>query len=290
MKSSEKNRWVKISLPVDEQSEESIANFLFELGSAGCHTEKGILHGYFSDKDWRQSKAEKFDRYLRELGKLGFKIQIEKMKVRVFADRDWNAEWKKGYKSVEIGGKILIKPSWEEKVAAADKITIEIDPQMAFGTGTHETTQLILEIMLKQKRDFKRILDIGAGTGILSIAAAKLFSGKIFAFDRDPVAVQTARKNAANNGVGERIYFFCSDRLSLSPKKFDLMLANIDRTALEKMLLDIEGNLSPDGLVIFSGILVEERDQFLFSLSPTALRSRDEATKEEWIGITAGRN
>jgi len=286
---SQKKHWVEITLPVDGETEEWVSQFLFELGSLGCHTEKGILHGYFSQHDWREDKADELRRYLLELQRRGLRVEIEKMKVRVFADRDWNEEWKKGYRPFEIGGRFLIKPSWYESVAAEDKTVIEIDPQMAFGTGTHATTRLVLELMLKQSGDFHRILDIGTGTGILSIAAANLFSGKIIAFDNDPIAVTTARDNAVKNGVGDRIDFFCSTTVSLLPMNFDLIMANIHRTVLEKMLIDIRQHLSSQGRVIFSGVLIEEREKFLKSLSLAGFAVREEKAIDEWLGIIVGK-
>ncbi len=287
MKKSQKNIWVEITLPIDEKIEESISNFFFELGCSGCHTENDILHSYFGENDWNQSKHKRLKKYLGELQALGFGVEIDKIKINRFAERDWNEEWKKTYKPFEIARKVLIKPSWLEVQTDPDKIVVEIDPQMAFGTGTHATTQLIVQFLLKQKKAFNRILDIGAGTGILSIVAAKIFPAKIFAFDIDPVAAKTAQSNAAKNKVGDKIHFFCSDRILNHQTHFDLILANINRSIIESMIEGIEKTLVDGGIAIFSGILIEEKEKFYRTLSQSRLRPIEELTKDEWIGILA---
>lgn len=282
-----KKVWFDIWLPAEESIEELLTNYCFELGCSGCYEEKGIFHAYFPEQHWNESKLEQLNRYLNELKDLGFLVPSQRFRAEKIVEQDWNEEWKKSFRPIEIAEKVIIKPSWIELDCPEEKICVEIDPQMAFGTGTHATTQLVIRLLLKQKKTFSRILDIGTGTGILSIVAAKIFKTKILAFDIDPIAVSTARENARKNGVASEIYFYCSDRLALSKSPFDLILANITRKVLENFLADINSILSPDGIAIFSGILIEEKETFQKSLEENFLEIVEELPQDEWLGIVA---
>ena len=277
--------WIEITIPVTESSEELIANFLFELGSTGCSTEKGKLCAYFKVYDWDKEKSVRFQKYLDQLSQQGLPVNFNELEINLIEDQDWNEEWKKFYQPIQIAGKFIVKPGWIDLTPDSDKILIEIDPQMAFGTGTHETTQLVIELMLNYSHSPARILDIGTGTGILSIAAAKLFNARIFAFDIDPVAITTTKNNIIKNKVAKNIELFCSDHVTIKDNRFDLVLANINRSVIFEMLPSICEILTISGMAIFSGILIEEKIRFLDYLKNFPLRVVHEKRKDEWIGF-----
>lgn len=280
-----KNQWIEISLPVSETSEEPVSNFLFELGASGCFSQFNLLKAYFDKDDWNDEKLKQFKNYLEQLAELGFQISNDGIKINSFKDRDWNAEWKKTYRPFELANRFIIKPSWVKLAPNPDKIIIEIDPQMAFGTGTHETTQLVLELMREKVRTAERILDIGTGTGILSIAAAKIYDAQIFAFDNDPIATATAKENFKINNVADRIELYCANTVIIRDKKYDLILANITRSVIESLLSSISSALTSSGTAIFTGILIEEKDRFKEKLRQYSFKIICERELGEWLGF-----
>lgn len=279
------NNWIEISLPAPDQAEDAVTNFLFELGATGNYIHNGILSAYFPESAWDKQKHEQLLRYLGQLNELHYSIRIDQVHVQSIEDRDWNALWKQTIQPIDIDGKILIKPSWIDISPSPDVRIIEIDPQMAFGTGTHATTQLMLKFIIKHIGASCRILDIGTGTGILAIAAAQLSDAQIVAFDNDPIAAATARQNFQNNHVDNKISLFCGTLDAVKKMQFDLVLANINRSTIVPLLADICDNLTLSGLAILSGILIEERDEIAKHLNRFPLKLAAENQIDEWIGF-----
>ncbi len=277
--------WIEISLPVDEAVEESISNFLFEIGVEGCQTQRGVLRGYFLEEKWNDQKFKQLGDYLKQLSELGFAIPTYQFSVQKINHQDWNAEWKKSYKQIEVGEKIIIKPSWIKLEQDSPKEVIEIDPQMAFGTGTHATSQLVIELLQELPQFPGTILDIGTGTGILAIVAARLFNAKVFAFDNDFTAAATAKQNFINNDVANKIEIFCSENLNLNNFQFELVLANINRNVIIQLIPEITKVLKPDGMAILSGILDEEKEKIFEKLNSNSLRLINERKQGEWVGL-----
>lgn len=280
-----KKTWIEVSLPVDDMAEESITNFLFEMGAQGCQTQQGVLRGYFLSTEWSEQKSLQLVGYLEQLIQLGFSLRTDHFEVQTIKSQDWNAEWKKSYKPIEIGERIIIKPSWIKQEQDSSKEVIEIDPQMAFGTGTHATSQLVIGLLQELHQIPGRILDIGTGTGILAIVAARLFNSKVFAFDNDYTAAATAKQNFINNDVADKIEIFCCDNLNLKYFQFDLVLANINRNVIIQLLPEIKKALKPDGMAILSGILEEEKEKIFDKLNCNSLRLISERKQGEWVGL-----
>ncbi|QQS48737.1 MAG: 50S ribosomal protein L11 methyltransferase [Acidobacteriota bacterium] len=183
------------------------------------------------------------------------------------ADQDWLAEWKKGYEPIEIGDRLLVSPSWKkDQLAGSDRIVIEIDPGMAFGTGTHETTRGCLE-MLEKYWAGGSLLDVGTGTGILAIAAARLHPGSIVTgFDVDPEAVAVAEENAAINHVGDEIEFEVNRLSSYAGREFDVIVANLTADVIIPLADQFIQVLKSGGTLIVSGILTEQGDDVIEAL------------------------
>ncbi|HEX5080773.1 MAG TPA: 50S ribosomal protein L11 methyltransferase [Blastocatellia bacterium] len=200
------------------------------------------------------------------------------------ADQDWLAEWKKGYEPIAVGRSLLICPSWKiDQARGADRLVIEIDPGMAFGTGTHETTRGCLE-MLEKYWNGGSLLDVGTGTGILAIAAIKLHPGsRVAGFDVDPEAVEVALENAAINGVADEIEIEVNKLSSYNGEEFDVVLANLTADVIISLAAEFPQVLKPQGILIVSGVLSEQTDDVRAALQSHNLSVIDVKPDGEWV-------
>ncbi len=201
-------------------------------------------------------------------------------------EEDWAESWKQYYKPVPLG-KITIVPAWEEYTAREGEIVVRMDPGMAFGTGTHETTRLVIELMQDEIKKGDRVLDVGTGSGILSICASKLGAGWCCAYDIDPVAVKVARENARDGGC-DNITVGLSDLLlgvDLSEGKYDLCVANIVADIIIRMLPDISKYVKEDGAIILSGIISMREDEVLSSIRECGYKVVREARENDWLAL-----
>lgn len=280
-----KKKWVEISLPVSPEIEDALSNFLFELGAAGSATHEDILKAYVQDSVWTADQQDQLIQYLHQLNELSFFVRIDQLRVQKIEDQDWNAIWKQSIQPIEIGSELLIKPSWISMEASPNRGIIEIDPQMAFGTGTHATTQVMLKFIIKHIRNSCRIIDIGTGTGILAIAAALFSDAQIIAFDNDAIAAATARQNVRQNHILDRIHIFCGTLDAIKEIQFDLILANINRSTIVPLFSDMCAHLRQSGLAILSGILIEEKREIKKHLLRFPFTIIDELQMDEWIGF-----
>ena len=182
--------------------------------------------------------------------------------VEGVCEDDWAESWKQYYKPVPLG-KITVVPAWEKYDPREGEIIIRMDPGMAFGTGTHETTRLVIRLMQDELRGGERVLDVGTGSGILSICASKLGAGWCNAYDIDPVAVKVARDNVKSDGC-DNITVDVSDLLAgvdLSGGKYDFCVANIVADIIIRMLPDVRTYLKEGAPLILSGIIGERADE-----------------------------
>ena len=179
------------------------------------------------------------------------------------SEEDWAENWKQYYHPIKIG-RVVIVPAWEKYEAKDDEITILMDPGMAFGTGTHETTRLVIGLLDKYIEKGDRVLDVGCGSGILSIAASKLGASAARAYDIDPVAVRVTAENIKDNGI-TNVECDVSDLLSNvdREKKYDIICANIVADIIIRMAPDVGELLAPDGVLFVSGIIDERADEVM---------------------------
>ena len=194
-------------------------------------------------------------------------------------EEDWSESWKQYYKPVELG-RITVVPAWEKYDAKEGEIIVRMDPGMAFGTGTHETTRLVIRILQDELKEGDRVLDVGTGSGILSICASKLGAGHCSAYDIDPVAVKVARDNCISDGC-TNITVGVSDLLAgvdISDGKFDICVANIVSDIIIRMMPDISDYLTDEAPIILSGIIGSRRDE----VTECARANGYEIVREEW--------
>lgn len=277
--------WIEIKIRTNPETEEIISNFLFEIGCTGCSGEDDYLKAYFDETATSIEIMEKLSTYLSELAALGFDVSGHDIDVDVIANRDWNAEWKKSLKPIYIFPDLIIKPSWVEFTAPENATVITMDPKMAFGTGTHATTQLVMKLMRSRVNHAERVLDIGTGSGILSIMAAKLLNCQLTAFDIDPIAVITAKENCVENGVIDSVRLFAGTLANLKEVQFDVILANINRVEIEKLLPEIPRYIKAGGIIILSGILAEEDKLIQKSLNNLHYKTLIKSIQDEWLGF-----
>ncbi|MBN2356899.1 50S ribosomal protein L11 methyltransferase [candidate division KSB1 bacterium] len=277
--------WICLAVSVNDHTREAISLYLFQSGARGVIEEPDRLHAYFAESVDARTLCDGMRRYLCSLRELGFNADANDITCNVIPEQDWNKEWKKHFHGFALSRKIFIKPTWEKAPGKHYPCLIEIDPEMAFGTGTHATTRLCLQLLESTIRGGEQVVDIGTGTGILAIAAAKLGARRIYAFDLDPIATITAVKNARQNGVGEQIAFYTGTLSAVCPGRIrpDIVFANVNRREIVKMLPLMKKLLDYPKNLIVSGILVEERAKIETDLLRFGFVISEFLSAEEWI-------
>ncbi|EFL54900.1 50S ribosomal protein L11 methyltransferase [Finegoldia magna] len=209
-------------------------------------------------------------------------IDIQISKNKEIEDMDWANEWKKYYEPFYIGN-ILIKPSWID-IDESDHKVVEINPGMAFGTGLHETTNLCIEQLQELNLIDKIVLDIGCGSGILSVVSSKLGAKEVFATDIDPLAIKATLENANLNKISN-INAVKGSLLDNVDKKYDVVVANILLNVLDILIPDLPKALKKDGVFICSGLINSQRDNIVNTLEKNNLEIVEVSEKGEWISI-----
>lgn len=257
---------------------------LFEYGDKAA-----VVKGYFSVEDNMKEIEEYIKEKIQYLKDLGIDIGEGKVEVKAVYEEDWANNWKKYYKPTNIGNKIVIRPIWEEYQAKEDEIIIDMDPGMAFGTGTHETTRMCIEALEKYVTNEKTVFDIGTGSGILAITAAKLGAGEVIGVDLDPVAVDSARQNVELNKVHSNIKILEGNLMEVVDGKADIVVANIIADVIIFLAEDVKKFIKDNGYFIASGIIRERSQDVVNKLSECGFKVEEVNTLGEWVCIVAKR-
>jgi ribosomal protein L11 methyltransferase len=281
--------WHCVEVEIARVGETAATTQLWGLNTTGVEISEDAnnpdfvtLRAYFNSAPDTEKLRERILRDLKLIGLPEFALRgITSMTV---ADQDWLAEWKKGYEPIAVGQSLLICPSWRRDQARnSDRIVIEIDPGMAFGTGTHETTRGCLELLEKYWKGGS-LLDVGTGTGILAIAAVKLRPGsRVVGFDLDPEAVEVALENAAINGVADEIEIEVNKLSSYQGQEFDLILANLTADVIIPLSPEFPQVLKPQGALIVSGVLREQTDDVRAALESHNLSLIEMMPEGDWM-------
>lgn len=257
-------------------NKDAVQETLFRLGSTGLLEEPTRLIAYF--KTAQYSNVNKLTELLRRSTQC--RIEINKIPAQ-----DWESEWKKNFKPRKISRRFVVRPSWEKYSKKKNELVLVIDPKMSFGTGTHETTQLVIQLMERYaKKGF--VLDIGTGTGILAIAAAKLDHKKIYAFDVDENSYENAMENIKRNRCAPRINVWKGHVQQLPshwPDKYDMILANIQKNVILEILDTMRSLLSHTGTLLISGILTGEDDSMRHAFADHGLKLVESKQDGEWV-------
>jgi ribosomal protein L11 methyltransferase len=205
------------------------------------------------------------------------------------SEDDWAENWKKYYKPISLG-RVTVVPAWEEYAPKEGEIIVRMDPGMAFGTGTHETTRLVMRILQDVVKGGERVLDVGTGSGILSICASKLGAKDIYAYDIDPVAVRVAKENALADGC-DNITVGVSDLLKDVDRRepYGICVANIVADIILRMLPDIGALLLPGAPLILSGIIAPRKEDVIAAAAAVGFFVEREETENDWVALLVRR-
>ncbi len=301
--------WIEIALSVDGESAEAVAELLQRYGHQGVAIEQeGIMPELYDEgatpppsrltirayipADERAEDAKM--RLETALGHMNMMYPMPTPTYTIVHETDWAEAWKAHYHPVRIGRKLFIRPLWIKVDMQPDDIEVALDPGMAFGTGTHPTTQLCMEALEDLVQPGIKVLDLGCGSGILAITAAKLGAGHILGLDIDPIAVKVTQENIEQNGVADKITVQegSLENVITSARRFDLIVVNILARIIIMMCDQHLGDtVRPGGLAIFSGLTLEQADDVEAALWKTGLEpyKRRVQTDGDWVVIEARR-
>ena len=295
--------WIEIVITCPPELSEALSNFMTDHGADGVFQEEEVdprelneiiprsrdeIKAYLpSDSSWQERTAE-LKHYIEELVELFPDLKSPDFSVHTIADPNWGEQWKKYFKPLRIHRNIVIKPTWERYSPSARDIVVEIDPGMAFGTGQHASTRMCLEaleeILLKDRSSIKkwRILDVGTGTGILSITCAKLGAEKVVALDIDPLATDIAHKNVTINHVGDQVEVITQD-IAKYKGQFELIVANLNAEPLIKLRSHLLSLMENGAYLIISGIIEQSIKKIEKSFVKEPLTTLTVLSDKEWV-------
>lgn len=304
--------WIEITIHTTNEASEIVESILLDYGSTGVaiedpttleenlHDDFGtivelspadypevgvVVKGYINELNFDD---ETFSRFKGELEQLGKNINIGeffKIETTTIKDSDWENSWKDYFNILNIGEKFVIVPTWREYENTDNKYIINIDPGMAFGTGGHETTSLCIKNLEKYVKPHDNVIDVGCGSGILSIAASYLTDGNLKAVDLDKLAVDVSRENFALNNLENRIEIEEASLLTKETKKYDVIVANILAHIIELMLEDAYKLLEDGGYFITSGIIKDKKDELLEKMLEQGFKLVEETSDNEWYSF-----
>lgn len=218
---------------------------------------------------------------------LGFDLGSLEFTRETVHEQDWAENWKRYYKPFRAGERIVVKPSWEPYEPFPEDLVIEMDPGMAFGTGTHETTYMCLQMLERYVRPGSVCIDVGTGTGILAIAAAKLGAQDVLAIDLDEQAVAVAKENIQKNGMQQVVHAQAGDLLKDSVGKADVIVANIIADVICALCGPAKSHIRPGGAFICSGIIREREEDVLRALRQAGYAVDCRIARGEWVCLSA---
>ncbi len=305
--------WTEITILTTPQAEDAITALLYETGVGGVNIEDPSLldESNRNTKDWDVMDDDIIAKYSEEkcLIKAYYSPEVNmeevmlvikegiesakqfvdvgdiKLSSCIVDEQDWENSWKQYYKPVYIGKNIVIKPIWEEIEEKDGQVVIELDPGMAFGTGTHETTKMCLEVLEDKVKKGDNVLDIGTGSGILSIAAVKLGAEKCTAVDIDPMAVKIVGENAAVNGVQDKITPVVGNLADEVTGKYEVVVANIIADAIIALSPDVRQFMKEGAVYITSGIIVFRLDDVKAKLTECGFVIEEVVTQGDWAAV-----
>jgi ribosomal protein L11 methyltransferase len=287
--------WLEVSVTVETETAEAVAEVLsryaprgvaIEAGPDGWHTGPVVVKAYLPADEDLWAKRKQVEEALWHLGQIQ---PIPEPTFHPIAEENWAELWKKQLEVLHVGRRTVIQPSWLDYDPAPHDIVIQLDPGMAFGTGLHPTTQMCLEALEEFVSPGCTVLDLGTGSGILAIAAAKLGAARVLALDNDPEAVEVAYGNIATNGVRE-VVDVEQGSLSEAVGTYDLVMVNILVKVIVEMVREgLATRLSADGKLITAGIIAEQAPDVISAFDQGDLALLGQRQKDDWVSLLAGR-
>jgi ribosomal protein L11 methyltransferase len=298
--------WLEVSLTVNGELAEAVADVLARFAYSGVMMEQGVkytdeedagtptgpitVRAYLEMNDQIEETGRKLEESLYYLGRIQ---PLPAASYKVIADQNWMESWKQHYKPILLGKRLVIVPAWMDS-PDPDRIAIKIDPGMAFGTGTHPTTQLCLELMEKLflTRHPSGVIDVGCGSGILSIAALKLGASSALGVDIDAGSIVNARENANVNQVGDELILEVGSVQEILEGRFafrkaPLVLANILAPVIVRLFeIGLAALIDENGAIILSGILQEQTQSVIEAAQAKGLRVNERKQMGDWVALT----
>ena len=287
-------KWLEIAVPVHAEAVEAVSEILTRIGHQGIAVDLpveprgGLDHtvkAYLLDDGEVVAKVNDVRDALGHLQAFGLG-PIGELTAKEIKEEDWLESWKAQFTPLRVG-RFLVRPSWTEPLATGDAIEIVLDPGMAFGTGLHPTTQQCLEALSTIALEAKGVLDVGTGSGILAIAAAKRGASPVVAVDNDPIAVEAARENTVRNGV---VVPVAEATAADVPGRFDVVVANIVSPVLQLIAADLVARLAPKGMLIATGISEPSAAATREAFRRAGLKTLvDRTQRDDWVGLALKR-
>ncbi|MDB6038544.1 MAG: Ribosomal protein methyltransferase [Verrucomicrobiales bacterium] len=282
----------RISVTVPQDAEEAVAEMLLqEFGTAAviytnAETKISCASNY-TTKRFSSANLRDLEQRIHSLSQFGLPAKNAKVECNRVKREDWSESWKKYFTTIEIGSRLLIKPSWTKQRAVLGQAVVVLDPGLSFGTGQHATTSFCLKQLVKARDDSRpqSFLDIGSGSGILAISAVKLGYRPVQAFDFDPLAVRIANANAKRNRVENKVRFVRKDltKVNITSKpSSDVICANLMAGLLLREKEKIIGRLKPAGTLILAGILTTEFHVIRSAFEKAGLQLSTTRVEREW--------
>jgi ribosomal protein L11 methyltransferase len=297
------SHWLEISLNVDDELAEAVAEVLSRYVANGVVIERDIeympgeetgtpsqmarVYGYLPVDSRLEEKRQLI---LQSLWHLGQIQELPEPVFRELADQDWMSAWKEHYQPIPVGERIMILPAWVEK-DPPDRIPVRIDPSMAFGTGIHPSTQLCLQMIETYLRPGNPMIDVGCGSGVLSIAALKLGAKYVAAVDTDPMAVRATQENALINKIVKDLEVRRGSieqvlEGHLAVERAPLVMANILASVVISLLGEgLAWLVSPGGVLVVSGILAEQEDRVKEAAEEKGLNFMETRRMADWVAL-----
>ncbi|HEX7064844.1 MAG TPA: 50S ribosomal protein L11 methyltransferase [Bacillales bacterium] len=307
-------KWAEMSIHSTREAVEAISNIMHEAGASGVviedphdlvkvwdtsfgetyelnsddYPKEGVVvKAYLPSNSFLDETVEKIKAAVNSLTDYDIDIGRNAIKIHEVKEEEWATAWKKYYKPVKISDRITVIPTWEDYQPRNDEIIIELDPGMAFGTGTHPTTRLCLRAIEKVVRPGDYMIDVGAGSGVLSIAAAKLEAARVTAFDLDDVAVQSAKLNVELNKVQDIVHVQQNNLLDNVKDTADVITANLLAEIILRFPREALSATKPGGYFIASGIIKEKSGLVKTALIEHGFIIEETLEMEDWIALIA---
>jgi ribosomal protein L11 methyltransferase len=276
--------YLEVSISATESQRELLLPTMMELGFQGFEETETHLKSYLDKSEWDENQ---FTRLKTDLKHLLHSISVNaEIQFRVIPETNWNAQWEKTIQPIEIGDKLVIKPSWSDYTNPGGRTIIQIDPKMSFGTGYHETTRLTLRLLEKHIHGINSMLDVGTGTGVLAIAAVKLGAASAWGIDIDEWSIDNANENIIANDVADKVTISDTPVTSIN-RTFRLITANLTLNTNSELLPTFKRLLRDTGTILLSGLLIGDAETMRSRLREEQLTILEELTENEWIAIAA---
>jgi len=305
--------WIEVTVVTSSEATEAVAGFFYNTGVKGVSIEDSedvefkkknpgdwdyfdetilnikegaVVKGYFKEDENFQEYLSYIKEGVEKLPEYGFEKGEGIVTAAKVNEEQWENNWKKYYKPTKVGERIVIKPIWEQYEKKEEELIVELDPGMAFGTGTHETTRMCIKALEKYVNPNSTVFDIGTGSGILAITAAKLGADRVIGVDLDPVAVDSAKNNVSFNDI-KNIEILYGDLMEVVKGKANIVVANIIADVIIFLTETVKEFIEEKGYFVASGIILERRESVVKKLDQCGFEIVEVMEDGEWVCIVS---